>query len=84
LKRLVVTSAVLSLSAAPAVWAQDIPAEYQQVLTTLGKHQHMIDTRPTVYFLHYWGTGSAERLATGVKAALSEFGKGSAATSAKR
>jgi Domain of Unknown Function (DUF1259) len=47
-------------------------------------HQHMIDTRPTVYFLHYWGTGPADKLATSFKAALSELGKGSAATSAKR
>src|SRR3954469_19471247 len=28
---------VLSLAFAPAAWAQEIPAEYQQVLTTLGK-----------------------------------------------
>src|SRR4051795_1979898 len=28
---------VLSLAFAPAAWTQEIPAEYQQVLTTLGK-----------------------------------------------
>jgi hypothetical protein len=32
--------------------------------------------------LHYWGTGPAEKLAAGFKAALSELGKGKA-TSAK-
>ena len=38
-------------------------------------HHHMIDTQPTVYFLHYWGTGPAEKLATGFKAVLGELGK---------
>ena len=38
-------------------------------------HHHMLDTRPTVYFLHYWGTGPAEKLATSFKAALNELGK---------
>src|SRR5436190_9709993 len=37
MERLLTICTTLSLSAAPAVWAQDIPAEYQQVLTTLGK-----------------------------------------------
>jgi len=35
-------------------------------------HQHMTDTQPTIYFLHYWGTGPADKLATGFKAALAE------------
>jgi len=35
-------------------------------------HQHMTDTQPTIYFLHYWATGPAEKLATGFKAALAE------------
>jgi len=38
-------------------------------------HQHMVGTQPTVYFLHYWGTGPAEKLATAFKAALNETGK---------
>jgi len=38
-------------------------------------HQHMLQTEPTIYFLHYWGTGPAATLATGVKAALAELGK---------
>src|SRR5262249_37576264 len=24
-------------------------------------HQHMIGTQPTIYFLHYWGTGPADK-----------------------
>jgi hypothetical protein len=48
-------------------------------------HHHMTDTRPGVYFLHYWGTGSADKLATAFKAALSELGTHGAGTaSAKR
>jgi hypothetical protein len=39
-------------------------------------HHHMTSTQPTVYFLHYWGTGSAQKLATGVRAALDQLGKG--------
>ena len=38
-------------------------------------HQHMVGTQPTIYFLHYWGTGPAEKLALAFKAALSETGK---------
>ena len=37
MKRLFTVCAALSLSLASAAWAQDMPAEYQQVLTTLGK-----------------------------------------------
>ena len=38
-------------------------------------HHHMTQTQPTIFFLHYWGTGPAEKLATGFKAALAELGK---------
>jgi hypothetical protein len=48
-------------------------------LDVVAIHQHMTGTSPTVYFLHYWGTGPAEKLATGFKAALSETGKAKAA-----
>jgi uncharacterized protein DUF1259 len=44
-------------------------------LDVVAIHHHMIDTRPAVYFLHYWGTGPAEKLATSFKAALDELGK---------
>jgi hypothetical protein len=43
-------------------------------------HHHMTQTQPTVFFLHYWGTGPADKLATGFKAALAELGKTPAAT----
>ena len=38
-------------------------------------HHHMIGTQPTIIFLHYWGKGSAAKLATGVRAALDQLGK---------
>jgi hypothetical protein len=44
-------------------------------LDVVAIHHHMTDTKPTVYFLHYWGTGPAEKLATGFKAAVAELGK---------
>jgi hypothetical protein len=57
--------------------------EVQPVLKSLRKngidvvaiHHHMTSTQPTIYFLHYWGTGPAEKLATSIKAALGELGK---------
>ena len=49
-------------------------------LNVVAIHHHMTGTQPTVYFLHYWGTGPAEKLAAGFKAALSELGKGKAAS----
>jgi len=68
-----------------------LASEVQPVLKALRKngldvvaiHQHMLSTQPTIYFLHYWGTGPADKLATGFKAALDELGKGSAAGSKK-
>jgi Domain of Unknown Function (DUF1259) len=50
-------------------------------LDVVAIHHHMTDTQPAVYFLHYWGTGAAQRLATGFKAALNELGKSSSAAS---
>ena len=47
-------------------------------LNVVAIHHHMTGTQPTIYFLHYWGTGPADKLATGFKAALSELGKGRA------
>src|SRR5207249_10070876 len=44
-------------------------------LDVVAIHHHMTDTRPTIYFLHYWGTGPADKLANGFKAARGELGK---------
>jgi hypothetical protein len=51
-------------------------------LNVVAIHHHMTETQPAVYFLHYWGTGPAEKLANGFKAALNELGNAKV-TSAK-
>jgi len=38
-------------------------------------HHHMVGTNPTIFFLHYWGKGPAQKLATGVKAAIDKTAK---------
>jgi hypothetical protein len=63
-----------------------LPAEVTPVLKALRQngldvvaiHHHMLDTQPGVIFLHYWGTGPADKLATGFKAALDQLGKSKA------
>lgn len=45
-------------------------------LDVVAIHNHMIGTQPTVIFLHYWGRGPADKLATGFKAAVDQLGKG--------
>jgi Domain of Unknown Function (DUF1259) len=39
-------------------------------------HHHMTGDRPVVIFLHYWGRGPVEKLASGFRADLDELGKG--------
>jgi Domain of Unknown Function (DUF1259) len=60
-----------------------LPSEVTPVLKTLRAnglnvvaiHHHMTTTQPTIYFLHYWGTGPADKLATGFKAAVDQLGR---------
>jgi hypothetical protein len=42
-------------------------------LDVVAIHHHMTQTQPTIFFLHYWGTGPVDKLAAGFKAALSEL-----------
>jgi Domain of Unknown Function (DUF1259) len=51
----------------------------QNGLDVVAIHHHMTQTQPTVFFLHYWGTGPAVKLATGFKAALAELARPSSA-----
>jgi hypothetical protein len=46
-------------------------------------HHHMTGTDPTVIFLHYWGKGSAQKLATAFRAALDRTGARPKATAAQ-
>ncbi|HEY1307833.1 MAG TPA: DUF1259 domain-containing protein [Vicinamibacterales bacterium] len=60
-----------------------IESEVTPVLKALRKngldvvaiHHHMTNDRPMIIFLHYWGTGPADKLAAGFKAAVNELGK---------
>jgi hypothetical protein len=47
-----------------------------QGLNVVAIHHHMLDTQPTVIFLHYWGRGPAATLAAGFRAALDQLGTG--------
>jgi hypothetical protein len=42
-------------------------------ITVVAMHHHMLGTRPTIIFLHYWEKGPAAILATGVRAALDQL-----------
>lgn len=44
-------------------------------LNVVAIHNHMTSGQPTIYFLHYWGTGPAEKLASGFRAALDQLGR---------
>ena len=52
-------------------------------LDVVAIHHHMTADRPMIVFLHYWGTGPADKLASGFKAAVNELGQHGAATASK-
>jgi uncharacterized protein DUF1259 len=52
-------------------------------LDVVAIHHHMTADRPMIIFLHYWGTGPADKLATGFKAAVNELGKHGTATASR-
>jgi uncharacterized protein DUF1259 len=52
-------------------------------LDVVAIHHHMTADRPMIIFLHYWGTGPADKLATGFKAAVDELGKHGTATASR-
>ncbi|HTK81409.1 MAG TPA: DUF1259 domain-containing protein [Bacteroidota bacterium] len=43
-------------------------------LNVVAIHHHMTGSRPMIIFLHYWGTGHADQLAAGFKAAIDQTG----------
>ena len=44
-------------------------------LDVVAIHQHMTGTQPTIFFLHYWGKGEAQKLARAVRSAVDLLGK---------
>lgn len=65
-----------------AMLEREVPAVLKTLrangIDVVAIHQHMTENRPSVIFLHYWGRGAAENLATAFKATLDQLGKGSA------
>jgi hypothetical protein len=55
----------------------DVVAIHHHMLRDTHEASEIRQTQPIVIFLHYWGTGPADKLATGFKAALDELGKSS-------
>lgn len=53
-------------------------------LNVVAIHNHMTNSLPPLYFLHYWGTGPAEKLAEGFKSALDQLGRSDAGVHAER
>jgi Domain of Unknown Function (DUF1259) len=47
-------------------------------------HHHMTSTQPQVIFLHYWGKGPAQKLATAFRAAVDQTGARPKTTTAQR
>lgn len=52
-----------------------LKALIQNGIEVVALHNHMVHEQPRIFFLHYWGVGSAEQLAKGLKAALDQTGK---------
>lgn len=52
-----------------------IKALVENGIEVVAVHNHMVHENPRIFFLHYWGVGPAEKLATGLKAALNQTGK---------
>ena len=53
-------------------------------LEVVAIHHHMINSRPMIIFLHYWGRGPADKLAAGFRAALDGLGKNEAGRNVKQ
>lgn len=52
-----------------------IEALVEHGIEVVAVHNHMVHEEPRIFFLHYWGTGLAEELARGLRAALDRTGK---------
>jgi hypothetical protein len=51
-----------------------IKALVENDIEVVAVHNHMVHETPRIFFLHYWATGNAEKLAKGLKAALEQTG----------
>ena len=53
-----------------------IKALVENGMEVVAVHNHMVHEEPKIFFLHYWGVGTAAKLAKGLKLALDQTGKG--------
>ena len=51
-----------------------IKALVENGIEVVAVHNHMVQEKPRIFFLHYWGVGNAEQLVRGLKAALNQTG----------
>jgi hypothetical protein len=47
-------------------------ALYDHGITATALHNHMLEESPRMFMMHFWGDGSEERIAEGLKAALAK------------
>jgi hypothetical protein len=52
-----------------------VKALIENGIEVVALHNHMVQEKPRIFFLHYWGMGNAEQLAKGLRAALDQTGK---------
>jgi hypothetical protein len=52
-----------------------IKALVENGIEVVAVHNHMVHEEPRIFFLHYWGTGPAEKLARALKEALDQTAK---------
>jgi hypothetical protein len=52
-----------------------IKALVENGIEVVAVHNHMVHETPRIFFLHYWGVGSASKLAQGLRAALDRLEK---------
>ena len=57
-----------------------IKALVENGIEVVAVHNHMVHEDPKIFFLHYWGVGSAEQLAKGLRIALDKTGTGNTMT----
>ncbi|MDX3913954.1 MAG: DUF1259 domain-containing protein [Pseudosphingobacterium sp.] len=53
-----------------------IKALIENGIEVVAVHNHMVQEKPHVFFLHYWAVGNAEELVKSLKLALDKTGKG--------
>jgi len=61
-----------------AMLADEVPAVMETLvdngIKVVSLHNHMLDEHPRIFFLHFWGTGNAQKLAEGLRDALDQTG----------